>query len=436
MRDAWFPIRWRIFSFLFGFGFVAYIQQKTITVAAVPMMPALGLSQSQISYIMQAFVLGYAIFQLPGGIIGQRLGARLTFVVIGVAAFLATFAMPLVPDFFQGSALFVALLGVQLVLGLSQGAIFPISAGVFEAWFPAKRWALVQGLQTAALGLGAAVTPPLIVYLMGRLGWQRGLVWASLPAVALVALWAWYGRNTPREHPAISPRELAEIGAQPPTHSSVSIKQLLTLAADRNVVLLFISYMSMNYTFYLLSNWVVLYLVQERHFSLLESGWLAMAPPLAAALGAGVGGAITSALAQRFGSLWGYRILPLVALVAAAVLLLAAVNASNPYLAVAALASCFGAVELTEGAYWGAAMTVGRGDTMAVCGIMNTGGNLGGIIGIPIVGYFSGLHSWNTAFFIGVGFAIVSALTWLGIRVDETVRGPASSVSGERVAVG
>ena len=137
LRSLAFPIRWRIFSFLFGFGFLAYVQQKTITVAAEPMMPALGLSQLQISYIEQAFVLGYAVFQLPGGIIGQRLGARLTFVVIGITAFLATLAMPLVPEFFQGpAALFAALFGVQLVLGVSQGAIFPISAGVFEAWFP------------------------------------------------------------------------------------------------------------------------------------------------------------------------------------------------------------------------------------------------------------------------------------------------------------
>ncbi len=428
------PIRWRIFSFLFGFGFLAYIQQKTITVAAQPMMPALGLSQLQISYIEQAFVLGYAIFQLPGGIIGQKLGARLTFVVIGITAFLATLAMPLVPGLFAGPALFAALLGVQLVLGVSQGAIFPISAGVFEAWFPAKRWAFVQGLQTAGLGLGAALTPPLIVYLMNRLGWQRALVWASLPAVVLIALWGWYGRNTPREHPKVSARELAQIGSVPPTHSAVSIKQLLGLVTDRNVLLLFLSYMSMNYTFYLLSNWVFLYLIQERHFSSLESSWLATAPPLAAALGAVVGGIVTSALAQRFGSLWGYRILPLAAMLAAAALLLLAVHASNPYLAVAALASCFGTVELTEGAFWGAGMTVGRGDTMAVCGIMNTGGNLGGIIGIPIVGYFSGIHAWNTAFFIGVGFAILSALAWLGIRVEETAGQPAPAISGERAA--
>ena len=136
-RSVAFPIRWRIFSFLFGFGFLAYIQQKTITVAAEPMMPALGLSQLQISYIEQAFVLGYAIFQLPGGIIGQRLGARLTFVVIGITAFLATLAMPLVPEFFQGpAALFAALFAVQLLLGVSQGAIFPISAGCSKRGFP------------------------------------------------------------------------------------------------------------------------------------------------------------------------------------------------------------------------------------------------------------------------------------------------------------
>jgi MFS transporter, ACS family, glucarate transporter len=430
------PIRWRIFSFLFGFGFLAYIQQKTITVAAEPLMPALGLSHLQISYIEQAFVLGYAIFQLPGGIIGQRLGARPTFVLIGITAFLATIAMPLVPEFFAGAPLFAALLGVQLVLGVSQGAIFPVSAGVFEAWFPAKRWAFVQGLQTAGLQLGAALTPPLIVYLMARLGWQPALVWASLPAVALIALWAWYGRNTPREHPSVSARELAEIGSQPQTDSSISLKQLLGLAANRNVVLLFVSYMSMNYTFYLLSNWVFLYLIEERHFSSLESSWLSIAPPLAAALGAVVGGMITSALAQRFGSLWGYRILPLVALALSAVLLLGAVNASNPYVAVAVLATCFGTIELTEGAFWGAGMNVGRGDTMAVCGIMNTGGNLGGIIGLPIVGYFSGLHSWNTAFFIGAGFAIVSALAWLAIRVDETAEQLAPSARGEQVVVG
>ncbi len=422
-------IRWRIFSFLFGFGFLAYIQQKTITVAAERMMPDLGLSQLQIGYIEQAFVVGYAIFQMPGGVLGQRLGARLTFVVIGLVAFAATLATPIVPAIFHGSGLFVALLLAQLVLGLSQGAIFPVSAGVFETWFPEKRWAFVQGLQTMGLNFGLMVTPPLIVTLTLWVGWRQALLWTSLPTLALIVLWAWYGRNTPREHPSMSEQELEEIGRQPRPHSSITLRQLLPLIGNRNVLLLFASYMCMNYTFYLLSNWVFLYLVQERHFSSLDSSWLAMVPPLGAAVGAGLGGIATGLLTQRFGNRWGFRIVPLGAMTGAAVLLLIAVSASSAYLAVGALALCFMAVELTEAAFWAAGMTVGKGDSMAVCGFMNTGGNLGGIIGIPIVAYFSGLHAWHTAFFIGAGFAIVSAAAWLGVRVSNSPEASAAALA-------
>jgi ACS family glucarate transporter-like MFS transporter len=175
----------------------------------------------------------------------------------------------------------------------------------------------------------------------------------------------------------------------------------------------------MNYSFYLLSNWVFLYLVQERHFSLLESGWLAIAPPLAAAAGAGIGGVITGQLCLRLGDRWGYRLVPLIAMPLAGALLLIAVNAANPYFALAGLSICFAAVELNEGAYWGAAMTVGGGDTMAVSGVMNTGGNLGGIIGIPIVGYLSGEHLWHAAFVLGALFSVACAVVWFGIEVEQ-----------------
>ena len=148
---------------------------------------------------------------------------------------------------------------------------------------------------------------------------------------------------------------------------------------------------------------------------------------LGAALGAGIGGALTGVFIQRLGNLWGFRVVPLAALSLAALLLLFAINASSAYAALAALTLCFGAVELTEGAYWGAGMTVGRGDTMAVCGFMNTGGNLGGIIASPTVGYLSDHHQWRAAFLIGIGFAVVSALCWLGVGVASDEEAPTSS---------
>jgi ACS family glucarate transporter-like MFS transporter len=416
-------IRWRIFSLLFGFGFVAYFQHQSITVVAAQMMPELNLTQFQISLIAWGFVLGYGLFQVPGGVFGQRQGARRTFVIIGLAAFLATIGMPLAPYMLSGVGLFVALLAVQLLLGCSQAAIFPVSAGVFEVWFPPRQWTTVQGLQTMGLGLGAALTPPLVASLMATMGWQRALLWVSLPAIGLIAVWAWYGRNTPREHPSMTAQELGEIGSQElaPVDAQINFKQLVNILKNRNVLLLAISYLCMNYSFYLLSTWVFLYLVQERHFSLLESGWLASAPPLAAAVGAGIGGVITGYLCRRLGNRWGYRLVPMVAMPIVGALLLISVNAANPYFAVAGLATCFAAVELNEGAYWGAAMSVGRGDTMAVSGVMNTGGNLGGIIGIPIVGWLSGEHLWHAAFVLGAAFSAACALAWLWIEVEQPV---------------
>jgi MFS family permease len=127
---------------------------------------------------------------------------------------------------------------------------------------------------------------------------------------------------------------------------------------------------------------------------------------------------------------------PLIALPAGGVLLLIGVGSSNAYAAVIALALSYAFVELTEGSYWGTAMTVGRGNTMTVGGIMNTGGNLGGIIGIPIVGYLSGHQMWRTAFLIGTGLAIVSALAWLGIdtEIETHTMAPSPSPESARIA--
>jgi ACS family glucarate transporter-like MFS transporter len=415
-------VRWKIFLFLFGFGFIAYVQQRSLTVASYKIMPDLGLTQMQIGWLEEALLIGYTLMQFPGGVLGQRLGARLAFVVIGLIAFTACLVTPLAPAVFTGTALLAVLLAAQLVAGCAQAPIFPVSTGVFEAWFTPDRWPLVQGLQSLGLGLGASFTAPLIAWLMTEFDWRRALAWTTLPALLLIAWWAWYGRNSPAEHPSVSAEELAELGPEPPVtpDASISWGRVWELMQDRDVLTLTVSYLCMNYVYYLLANWCFLYLVQERHFTVLESGWLASTPPLAAAIGAGAGGALASYLVRRYRVRTGLRILPLVSLPAAGVLQLLAVDAANPYLAVTALALCFACVELNEGPYWAAIMHVGRADAMAAGGLLNTGGNAGGLVATPIVAYLSGHQAWTTAFLIGTVFAFASAAAWL--LVDPTRR--------------
>jgi ACS family glucarate transporter-like MFS transporter len=414
-------IRWRIYGFLFAFGFIAYFQQKGLTVAAERIMPDLHFSQVQIGWLESAFVLGYALFQFPGGILGQRLGARRVFTIIGAVAFLATALTPLAPVIFRGTVLLIAMIALQFILGLAQGPIFPLSTGVMESWFAPQRWALIQGLQSSALQLAAAATAPLVAYLMSTIGWQQALLWPALPAAGVVALWAWYGRNTPQQHRAVSAAELAELGRRPAedVQSPITRARLAGILTNRSVLLLTLSYVCMNYVYYLISNWCFLYLVQERHFNVLESGLLSMLPPLGAAVGAGVGGLLVTGACKRLGTRWGYRAVPLFALPTAGLLLLVVVNVSNAYLALAALALAYLVVELTEAAFWGGTMLVARADCMSASGVLNTGGNVGGIVGIPIVAYLSGGGHWSAAFALGAAFALIAMLLWFGIDTDR-----------------
>jgi ACS family glucarate transporter-like MFS transporter len=416
-------VRWKMFALLFGFGLMAYVQQRSLSVAGYRMMSELSLSQMQIGWLEWAFLLGYAALQFPGGVLGQRLGARKMLVVIGLLAFLATITTPLAPLLLTGSALFATLLGVQLLLGLSQSPFFPVEAGVIEAWFKSEQWPLVQGTLSLGLGLGAALTPPVVAWLMSSFGWQQAIAWTTLPALVLIVLWGWYARNTPAEHPRVSDAELAELEtqAQASTDQSISWRRLWNLLKCRDLLALTASYLCMNYVYYLLGNWCFLYLIQERHFTVLESGWLSSTPPLAAALGAGIGGQLGSVFGRRFGTRRGLHIVPFVSLPAAGLLLLIAVHAASPYFAVGALALCFACVELNEGPYWAAVMHIARGDTMSASGLLNTGGVVGGLVATPIVAYLSGHHAWSTAFLIGTLFAFCAAAAWLLVDPSKHV---------------
>src|SRR5215469_2258650 len=119
-------VRWIIFLFQFAFGFVVYVQQRSLTVAGERMMPELGLSQMQLGWLEEALLIGYTMMQFPGGVIGQRLGARLMFVVVGLIAVACCVLTPLAPLLLQGGALFAVLFALQLLLGSSQGPVFPV----------------------------------------------------------------------------------------------------------------------------------------------------------------------------------------------------------------------------------------------------------------------------------------------------------------------
>ena len=416
-------IRWWIFAFIFAFAMLSFIQRTSIAVAGESIVAALHITQIQIGLLNAAFLTTYTLMQIPAGALGERFGARRTYIAVGIVGLCATLATPLLPVAFNGTTLFVALLVTQGVLGVSQAPVFPMSAAVIEAWFPVNRWAIANGLQTSGMLLGGAVTPVLIVGLTQRIGW-RGALLSIAPLVLLIfAAWCWFGRDHPEEHRWVRQEELDELPRRAVARSPISGRRLIAILTDRNVLVLSLSYLCMNYTFYLLTFWSFLYLVEVRHFSGITSGIAAMVPWIGATIGAAAGGILSDRAVERFGGQWGYRIVPLIFLPIAAVLLVVTIWVTMPWAAVLGLAAAFASVEVNEGAYWAATMRVARADTGAAAGVLNTGGNAGGILCQPVVALLSAAGGWETAFATGAVLAIIAAVLWLLVDTEPVPEG-------------
>jgi ACS family glucarate transporter-like MFS transporter len=410
-------IRTLVFAMLFGFAFTGYIQRQGISVAAERIMPDLGLSQVQIGWVMTAFLFTYTVFQIPMSLVGQVIGARRMLTAIGLTTAIASVLTAGAPLIAATGVIFITLLMARGVLGTAQAALFPVVSGTIRHWYPVGTWSSLQGLTVTGLWFGAAAASPLIAWLMQAYGWQKALVYSSVPSLALVALWWWFARDRPDQHAKVSKAELRELAGNPSFDASAPLtwKRVLRVLSDPQILLITLSYTIMNYVFYLVMFWSFLYLVQERKLSVLESGWLAALPFLVAGVAAAAGGRLADSLRAYFGDTTGMRIIPLTALPLAALFLYLTVSFENPYWAVAALCMGFACVELNEGPFWGAAMRLQPSDTMAATAVVNTGGNLGGVVATPIIAALSAGQDWRLVFMTGAATSIVAALLWLKI---------------------
>jgi len=410
---------------VFGFAVASYLQRQGLGIAAGRMMPELGLSQQQIGWIMNGFLVVYAACQVPGALFGQRFGPRLTLTLIGIVAVIAGVLTAAAPLIATGGLLFATLFVSRSLLGIAHGGLYPVEAGTIRHWYPVARWSSMLGLVVTGLWLGAAIAAPLVAVLMEAYGWQAALVLTSLPTLALAVLWWFVVRDRPDQHPRVTPAELAELAGNPPFDAAapLTLRRVLRVLGDPQILLVALSYLVMNYVFYMVAFWSFLYLVQERKLSVLESGWLSALPFIVAGIAAAAGGRISDRLRLRFGDRRGARILPLVALPFAAVFLYLTVSLASPYWAIAALCLAFAFVEVNEGNFWGVAMRLEPNDSMAATAVLNTGGNLGGVIGTWLIASLTAVQGgWGTVFLTGAVTSVAAALLWLAIDAGRGER--------------
>ncbi|MFO1392332.1 MAG: MFS transporter [Steroidobacteraceae bacterium] len=416
------PVRYRILAVLFVLSFVNYLLRNNLSIAIPSIRQEFGFTSEQLGWILGSFNFTYALFQVPGGLFGDRFGPRRAMAIIAVAWGVLTLLTGLAPGLVAASAsgAMAALVVVRLLMGVANAPIFPIQTGAIAHWFPPGNWAFPNAMSSVGLALGQAALGPLVTFLIVEFGWRESFYLLAPAGLIVGAWWYWYGRDTAAEHPAISRAEVELItrDRQPAAGSPRAPGELRRVLLDRDVLLLSASYFCMNYVFYMFAQWLFTYLVEARGFSLLESGFLYALPFVVGATLAAAGGLACDRLCRRIGARRGCRVTAMTGLVLVAVFLLAGANASNPYVAVGLLSLCFGCTQLTEGPYWSAVTYASGEHTSTAAGLMNTGGNAAGFLA-PLVGLMVDHLGWFATLASGSVFAVIGAALWLLVRVQR-----------------
>lgn len=427
-------VRYLIASLAGGFAFVSYVQRMNISVAAELMMPDLRLSKTEMGQIFSSFLWGYAIFQLPTGRLGDAIGPRITLSIAALIWGITTVLTGLLPAvFIAGTVAMLGLVAVRFVLGASEAATFPVGSRAIRNWTPPSERAFGNAFMMAGSASAAAASGPLVSLLMVRFGWRWSFYITSLLAFAIAAVWYLAVRDDPREHPWVRPKELRWINPDRQPAVAKQRASVFKVLRDRDILFLSLSYTCEGYVLFIFVNWLYIYLVEERGFSMLNGGLVASLPWLTALVFAPIGGLACDRLSELRGRFAGARTVIIVGYGLSGALLFAAAKFNGRITVIAALCVSVGALYFAEPAFWATAVHLSKENAGAVSAAMNTAGIVGGIVSTSLTPVIQKNFGWLPALGSGAAVAITCAGLWLVIgRRPPVQSGLADSHSESR----
>lgn len=416
-------IRRVVLFFAATLAIITYVDRVCISQAAPAMQAELGLTKIQMGYAFTAFGWAYALFEIPGGWLGDRIGPRKVLMRIVTMWSLFTVATGWAWNL-------VSLVVCRFIFGVGEAGCFPNITKAFTTWFPAAERVRAQGVLWLSARWGGAFTPLLVGWMLasggeGKAGLGLHYKWIFLLFGLLGVVWAvsffrWF-RDQPKDHPAVNAGELAVIGAtQSAGDHSIPWSKLL---ASRTVWMLWAQYFFMSYAWYFYITWFPTYLREQfPGIGDIQRALLACVPLFFGGIGSMLAGLFSARLDRWLGSIARTRRwLGVLGMGAAGMMLLVSMQLHNPVASVLAIGLAALCSDLAMPAAWGACMDVGGRHTGALSGSMNMMGNAGGAIApmvVPLV-----LAATNNNWTVNMGLFALSyflgAICWAFINSDE-----------------
>ncbi len=354
--------------------FITYVDRVNVGTAAPFIKDELNLSNTQLGFIFSAFAYPYAIFQVFGGIIGDRAGARFTLFFCGLIWAAATILTGLVGGL-------VSLFAARLLLGFGEGATFPAATRAMQDWTATGKRGFAQGITHSFARLGNAITPPVVAVLIFWTSWRGAFVALGLVSLIWVFVWVWYFRDDPKSHSGMTEADLSILPPYKDRPGAVRRKipwKRLTL----RMLPVTLTYFCYGWTLWLLLNWLPSFFKEGYHLDIKSSAIFASGVFFAGVVGDTAGGGISDALLRRTGNVAFARLSVIVSgLLMAAFCLLGIVLGTRDITTIAILLSgAFFSLELVIGPIWCIPMDIAPNFSGTASGLMNTGSAVAAIV--------------------------------------------------------
>jgi sugar phosphate permease len=405
--------RWYVLLLISVMYLITYLDRVNISTAAPQISKEFGFDKVTMGVIFSAFVWAYAVFQVPGGWLSDRFGAR--GVLTGIVAYwsIATAATAAA---FSATSFIV----VRFLFGIGEAGAFPGATRAMQLWYPRSERGFVQGITHSASRLGAAIAPPIVVLIMSTLGWRSVFYICGSVGFLWSVWWALSYRNLPEQHPLVNKAELATIrgrGADgainpPPIQQDTKVPWD-HLVTSGNMWAIMLAYFTYVYCLWIFLSWLPSYLIEVRHFTLIKVGIFASLPLWAGVVGDTLGGLATDWLLKVTGSARiGRRVVAIVGLLGCAVCIVPAALTEDAYMAVAGLTASMFFLEFTIGPSWSVPMDTGGKYSGTVSGMMNMAGNIGGALSPIVFGILAQGNNWQAPFIVAAALLVIGAGIW------------------------
>jgi MFS transporter, ACS family, glucarate transporter len=408
-------IRNKILFFLFLLSIITFLDRVCMNVVSKYVKADLKLDNQSYGYILGAFSLAYALFELPTGILGDRIGPRkvLTRVVLWWSAFTAL----------TGTAFgFVYLLVVRFLFGMGEAGAYPNAAIVISRWFPTVEVGRAQSVIWAAGRIGGALTPLLVIPLVHAVGWRFAFVILGVVGSLWAIVWYFWYKDEPTEHPNISPKELEEITTERKNTPSSHKIHWKTIVRNPNIWLLMLMCHLFFYASYFFTNWSSTYFQEGRHMSEEQAKNFISLSYFLGAIGCLTGGFTSDYLCKKLGLKLGRRIVGVAGLGLSSLCFIGTGQTADNELAGYLLALCVLLKDLTLPVAFAVCVDIGKNNSGTVTGAMNFAGQMGGFFITIIFGTIvQQTGNFNYPLFLIAGCLIVASGLWFFIDPTKSI---------------